>query len=232
MQDTVRPYDADNCIAELKTNEAPNPEWWEPLNMTVANDDYEVVRWPSLHWAGWFDIFLVGQLIAFDGYKNHAAPGNDNDVKIFIDPLGHCQAAADEFPRHTIAGRSALPLLMSFELYKSTQTGKPFGNATDDFMKYVLAKRTIKAIKAAAEAGGGRGCRGSSAGEAGERGGQRGHARSDLPKLTMLLRSQVSGRHQGRDVLRPRRQRGYSRWQLLDDARQVRSALAAASINR
>ncbi|GMI30296.1 hypothetical protein TeGR_g13915 [Tetraparma gracilis] len=136
MQDTVRPYDADNCIAELKTNEAPNPEWWEPLNMTVANDDYEVVRWPSLHWAGWFDIFLVGQLIAFDGYKNHAAPGNDNDVKIFIDPLGHCQAAADEFPRHTIAGRSALPLLMSFELYKSTQTGKPFGNATDDFMKY------------------------------------------------------------------------------------------------
>jgi hypothetical protein len=123
-------------------------------------------------------------------------------------------------------------LNMSFELYKSTQTGKPFGNATDDFMKYVLAKRTIKAIKAAAEAGGGGGCRGSSAGEVGERGGQRGHARSDLSKLTMLLRSQVSGRHQGRDVLRPRSQRGYSRWQLLDDARQVRSALAAASIKR
>jgi predicted acyl esterase len=135
MQDTVRPYDAENAVLEVKTNEQPG-DWWECLNMTVANDDYFTVKWPSLHWAGWYDIFLVGQLMAFEGYKNHAAPGNDNDVKIFIDPLGHCQEGAADFPRNTIAGRSALPLLMSYELFASTTTGLPFGNATENFMKY------------------------------------------------------------------------------------------------
>jgi putative CocE/NonD family hydrolase len=136
MRDTVYPNsEADRCISEIYDNEQPNP-WWEPLNMTVDNDDYKVVKWPSLHWAGWYDIFLTGQLIAYDGYKNHAADGNDDDTKIFIDPLGHCQEGASSFPKHTIQGRSALPILQSYELYMSTVTGKPFGNATDHYLPY------------------------------------------------------------------------------------------------
>jgi len=74
MQSTVRPYDADRCVDEVKANEQPG-DWWEPLNMTVDNADYEVIKWPSVHWAGWYDIFLTGQLIAFDGFSKHAAPG-------------------------------------------------------------------------------------------------------------------------------------------------------------
>ena len=135
MADTVRDWESKRCIDEVRENEKPG-DWWEPLNMTVANDDYKVIRWPSLHWAGWYDIFLVGQLVAYDGYKYHADPQNLNDVKIFIDPLGHCQDAASEFPTNTVLGRSALPLLMSYELYMSTVTGQPFGNATKEFLPY------------------------------------------------------------------------------------------------
>ena len=136
MEKTVYPdTEAQRCISEIFDNEQPNP-WWEPLNMSSAHDDYKVVEWPSLHWSGWYDIFLTGQLIAYDGYKNHAADGNDDDTKIFIDPLGHCQEGATSFPQHTIQGRSALPILMSYELYLSTVTGLPFGNATEHFLPY------------------------------------------------------------------------------------------------
>ncbi|GMH78372.1 hypothetical protein TrST_g3555 [Triparma strigata] len=135
MADTVRTWESDRCIDEVKANEQPG-DWWEPLNMTARHDDFKVVKWPTLLWAGWYDIFLVGQMIAYDGYKNHADPANLNDVKIFVDPLGHCQEGAAEFPTNTVAGRSALPLLMSYELYMSTVTGQPFGNATTEFMPY------------------------------------------------------------------------------------------------
>ncbi len=135
MQDTVRPDEVSRCLNEIYENEQPD-EWWEPLNMTVEGGKFDKITWPSLHWAGWYDIFLVGQLSAFEGYKNWAAPNNDNDVKIFIDPLGHCQEAAVDFPHHTIAGRSALPVLMSIDLMMSTVNGKDWGNATDHILPY------------------------------------------------------------------------------------------------
>lgn len=68
MADTVRSWESDRAINEVKENEQPG-DWWEPLNMTAAHDDFTVVKWPTLFWAGWYDIFLVGQMIAYDGYK-------------------------------------------------------------------------------------------------------------------------------------------------------------------
>ena len=135
MRDTVRPYDVDRCLEEITDNEKPG-DWWEPLNMTIEGGNYDKVTWPTLLWAGWYDIFLVGQLSAYQGFKDYAAPMNNNDIKIFIDPLGHCQEAGKEFPQHTIAGRSALPFLMSYDLFASTVNGKEWGNATDEFMPY------------------------------------------------------------------------------------------------
>jgi len=58
-------------IAETKRNEAPGP-WWN--NVTMFPTQWANITWPTVGWAGWYDIFLKGNLLAFEGVQKKADP--------------------------------------------------------------------------------------------------------------------------------------------------------------
>lgn len=117
MNSTV-PDQAARLIAELKAQESFGP-WWHDLTGT---GQYWKIKWPSVMFAGWYDIFLDGNLIGFEGYQHNAAPGWTGKSKIVIDPLGHCQAGSKYFKNHLIAGRIPLPVFLAFDMYKGENT--------------------------------------------------------------------------------------------------------------
>lgn len=73
----------ESLIAETKTNEAPG-KWWD--NVTMFPDEWQDITWPTVHWAGWFDIFLKGNLLAFEGVQKKAAPSARGKSYLFVDP--------------------------------------------------------------------------------------------------------------------------------------------------
>ena len=105
---TVRPDDVDESYGEFMANEAKT-DWWETLDFT---GNYDLIKQGRFgFWAGWYDIFLVGTLAAYDGFNYEAAsPARYNSV-LLIDPCGHCQDAAEFFSEDVIAGRTALGLM-------------------------------------------------------------------------------------------------------------------------
>jgi hypothetical protein len=113
MESTV-PDQAPALIAEVMAHEAPDG-WWDALDLRHHWGD---VKWPAVMWGGWYDIFLNGQLIGFDGYHQHADPSVRDQMHLVIDPLGHCQSGSKYFPRNLIFGRVLLPILQSAALYK------------------------------------------------------------------------------------------------------------------
>lgn len=57
---------------------------------------------------GWYDIFLIGNLAAYNGYNYESDESVRYTSKITIDPLGHCQDASIYFPQDLIMGRTML----------------------------------------------------------------------------------------------------------------------------
>jgi predicted acyl esterase len=88
--------------------------WWEPLDLSGK---FNLVHGPSGFWAGWYDIFLVGDLAAYKGYNTECDPLFRHSSRILIDPLGHCQSAAEYFTEDIIAGRTALAVAQSFDTF-------------------------------------------------------------------------------------------------------------------
>ena len=110
LGNTVRSQ-APALIDFVHTQESPALPWWNTVNGTKW---FQNINVPSIHWAGWYDIFQNGHLAAWRGYQSHSSlPGQ---AKLVIDPCGHCQDAAEYFPQNAILGRAALPLLMALEL--------------------------------------------------------------------------------------------------------------------
>jgi len=105
-------------IAETYSHEVPD-NWWDILNGTKFFKD---VDWPSAMWAGWYDIFLVGQVDAFNGFNSMSQV--DHEHTLVIDPLGHCQAAAKYF-NNTLVGRAILPLFQLLELIAKQDVTPP-----------------------------------------------------------------------------------------------------------
>lgn len=64
-----------------------------------------------------YDIFLVGTLAAYEGFNTKSDPSVRYTSRLTIDPLGHCQKAADYFGPNLIEGRTALALSQAFEVY-------------------------------------------------------------------------------------------------------------------
>eukprot|EP01031_Cornospumella_fuschlensis_P037876 gene37876-46010_t len=100
------PDQADECLYTIAENEAKT-SWWDPLELTGK---YYKVDAPSAFWAGWYDIFLLGNLAAYDGYNTQSNTDVRYTSQILIDPLGHCQGAAGYFKEDLIAGRTLLGL--------------------------------------------------------------------------------------------------------------------------
>lgn len=113
---TVRDYDIDKCYGEFMENEAET-DWWEDLTFT---GNYDLVKKGSFgFWAGWYDIFLVGNLAAYEGYNTEASAGAQHNSVLLIDPCGHCQDAAKYFSEDIIAGRTALGLMQAYATFGS-----------------------------------------------------------------------------------------------------------------
>lgn len=105
----------DECYKEILSNEM-HGSWWDAVELPVG-DLYANVNYPSAFWAGWYDIFLVGNLEAFRGFNDDCAESVRHTSTLVIDPLGHCQSAAEFFPQDLIAGRTLLSLMQSYELF-------------------------------------------------------------------------------------------------------------------
>ena len=65
------PDDARWLIDDVQRHEPPGA-WWDAV--TLAQEDWGFVKWPVVNWAGWFDIFLPGQLYAFEGLQTRSDP--------------------------------------------------------------------------------------------------------------------------------------------------------------
>lgn len=64
-----------------------------------------------------YDIFLVGNLAAYEGYNTKSDPAFLHSSRITVDPLGHCQKAAEFFGPNLIEGRTLVALSQAFETY-------------------------------------------------------------------------------------------------------------------
>ena len=114
LRGTVRPDDLDRCWGEFMDNEMQT-SWWEDLTFT---GNYDLVKKGRFgFWAGWYDIFLVGNLAAYQGFNYEASPAVQHSSLLTIDPLGHCQDGAEYFTEDVIAGRTALGLMQAYETF-------------------------------------------------------------------------------------------------------------------
>lgn len=107
------PDQADDLLKIIAQNEMKT-DWWDALELTGR---YNEVRYPAAFWAGWYDIFLLGTLNGYAGYNFQSDPSVQHTAKLVVDPLGHCQDAAQYFPQDLIAGRTALSFMQALELY-------------------------------------------------------------------------------------------------------------------
>ena len=110
-------------IQDVYAHEIPggvNLEWWKRVELDPVN-----VRGPAVFWGGWYDIFQQGTLDAFHKFNYETAVGSTARGRswLFMDPCGHCQAAASQFPQHDIAGRAVLPILLGVRLFASPLNG-------------------------------------------------------------------------------------------------------------
>jgi len=101
-------------IQTVYENEAQTP-YWDGIK---ADDDvYANVHCPNAFWAGWYDLFIVGTLEAFQGYNTKSAESVRYTSKITVDPLGHCLDGADFFTEDVVKGRTLLMIAQMFEVY-------------------------------------------------------------------------------------------------------------------
>eukprot|EP01065_Artemidia_motanka_P035364 TRINITY_DN4328_c0_g1_i1.p1 TRINITY_DN4328_c0_g1~~TRINITY_DN4328_c0_g1_i1.p1 ORF type:complete len:630 (+),score=202.09 TRINITY_DN4328_c0_g1_i1:108-1892(+) len=86
--DTMLPFtniSIQTVAPDIVQHEAPGP-WWNANTFS----DFEKVSWPSVQWAGWFDIFLQQSITAFDKYWSEGSVLTRTSHRLVIDPLGHC----------------------------------------------------------------------------------------------------------------------------------------------
>ena len=116
LEGTV-PKQAAEIIAHVKTEEGPSA-WWDAVE--IKGDQFKAIDWPTVHWAGWYDIFLHGHLYSYDGFQERSTSSGQH--WLVVDPCGHCQDASRYFPHNLIAGRSILPVLMGIQLFQHNLT--------------------------------------------------------------------------------------------------------------
>jgi len=74
-------------IDEVKAEEQYS-DWWSPIDFT--DDKLGQCHWPSVQWAGWYDIFQQGNLDAYKAYQDESS-GCGGQHTIFIDPHGRTE---------------------------------------------------------------------------------------------------------------------------------------------
>ncbi len=113
--------EANADIQILRQNEM-RTDWWSSLDLTGKFPSVNAV---SGFWAGWYDVFLMGNLAAYKGYNFKSNSSVRYTSRITIDPLGHCQEAAKYFPQNLVEGRTALAIAQAHETFGVYQVHRP-----------------------------------------------------------------------------------------------------------
>ena len=143
LSSTVRPYDLDYCLNMLYTNEAETM-WWKPLDMKGQYSD--LVKFPSGMWGGWYDIFLPGNLMSYEGYNAEADDEHKHKSRLLMDPLGHCQDGAEFFPQDLVEGRTLLGLAQMLETYDIRPVSR---DNIQNVTFYVMSSNDTQGLEAA-----------------------------------------------------------------------------------
>jgi predicted acyl esterase len=115
------PKQADGLIYTVKSKNGAS-DWWDPLN--ISNVPLTKIKAPAVMWAGWYDIFLEGNLNGYNTYQYLADPSIRGKNYLVVDPFGHCQDADKFFPANVgeIASRKALGVVLSLQLIEGKGT--------------------------------------------------------------------------------------------------------------
>lgn len=100
---------------ELVHENEMHSDFWNQID--IGPSVYANIRAPSGFWGGWYDLFQVGTLEAYNGYNTMSDPSVRFTSKITVDPLGHCLEGAQYFPQNAVEGRTGLVLGQLFETY-------------------------------------------------------------------------------------------------------------------
>eukprot|EP00658_Telonema_sp_P-2_P036364 TRINITY_DN26329_c0_g1_i1.p1 TRINITY_DN26329_c0_g1~~TRINITY_DN26329_c0_g1_i1.p1 ORF type:complete len:604 (-),score=138.07 TRINITY_DN26329_c0_g1_i1:114-1925(-) len=109
-----------NETRKVVTHETPT--WWTPSAFT----EYSKVRWPTVMWAGWFDIFQKTSMEGWEAYRTQSHWTVRDLHKLVVDPLGHCGLHGGITPflnASAIALITKTNALYTFLLFKSTESG-------------------------------------------------------------------------------------------------------------
>ena len=104
-------------------------DYWQQIDLTTHYDD--LILFPSGFYAGWYDLFITGNLLAWEGYYEATL-----NSLLFIDPIGHCQDASKYFDQDLVAGRSLLPLLQAAQVFGARNV---YRNSIENITFYVMS---------------------------------------------------------------------------------------------
>lgn len=109
------PEVADENIQLIHEGENGRGNFWPSVN--VGPEVWKNVRARNAFWAGWYDVFEVEMLHAFDGYNKFSDESVRGTSVITIDPVGHCLEGAEYFPQNAVDGRTAVMIGQLFDIY-------------------------------------------------------------------------------------------------------------------
>jgi len=90
-------------------------DFW--ASVELSDEDYAKVSFPNAFWGGWYDLFQLGTLQAFEGYNYKSAENVRRTSVITVDPLGHCLEGAEFFTENAVLGRTGVMLAQLFATY-------------------------------------------------------------------------------------------------------------------
>jgi putative CocE/NonD family hydrolase len=89
-----------SVIGDVKDNEAFD-DWWTPLTICYNTSEpqsdachHPSTNWPTIQLAGWWDIFMEGQLSGFNGLRALSDPNTRDKHVLIMAALGHCSLVA------------------------------------------------------------------------------------------------------------------------------------------
>ncbi|MFA6451115.1 MAG: CocE/NonD family hydrolase [bacterium] len=73
-------------VMQLILSQVDYSDMWRMMDLSV---DYDKVNVPIMHMAGWYDLYLDGQLEAFSGIQENGAPGARGKQRLIVGPWTH-----------------------------------------------------------------------------------------------------------------------------------------------
>jgi len=129
-------------IALVHRNEMHSKFW---SLVELDENTFKNIRFPSAFWGGWYDLFSLGTIQAFEGYNTLSDPSVRYTSVITIDPLGHCLDGAEFFTENAVQGRTGVVLGQLFEVFGITPVKR---NQIKNVTFYVMSSNDEAGIAA------------------------------------------------------------------------------------